>query len=127
MDIDTWRVTIRVFASDLDASLIPPSGQYLHYEDIIKLPPIPGIKEVRQLKDLIYTGLLDASAEEQRGGKEELVDLRRVSGIVISKVWLVVTHGGELMWWKVHKNNLDQMLERLKEDNGAVLAVEGRF
>ena len=65
------------------------------------------------------------TAEEHRGGKEELVDLRRVSRIVISKVWLVVTHDGELMW-KV-KNNLSRMLERLKEVKGGVLAVEGRF
>lgn len=127
MNTDTWPVTIRVFASDLDASLTPPSGQYLHYEDIIKLPPTSEIHELRQLKDLIYAGLLDASAGEHRAGDEELVDLRRVSGIVISKVWLVVTHTGELMWWKVHKNNLGGMLERLREDKEAVLAVEGRF
>ena len=46
----------------------------------------------------MYADLHDGCAEEHRGGQEALVDLRRVSGIVISKVWLAVTHGGGLMW-----------------------------
>ena len=40
MGIEKCRLTIRVFPSDLDSSLVPASGQYLHYEDIIKLQPV---------------------------------------------------------------------------------------
>lgn len=47
-----------------------------------------------------------------------------MSGIVIHTAWLFVTHGGELMWWKMYKNNLARMLERVKEDKDGVLAVE---
>lgn len=74
----------------------------------------------------MYAGL-DAPAQDHRAGEEELVDLRRVSKIIIHKLWLFITHDGELMTWKVNKNNLGWLLERFKEDKDAVLAVEERF